>query len=33
MLFQTCSKGYKLEKLVIEQKTAQLAKSGEEDEQ
>ena len=33
MLFQTCLKGYKLEKLVVEQKTAQLAKSGEPDEQ
>ena len=29
MLFQTCLKGYKLEKLVVEQKTTQLAKSGE----
>ena len=33
MLFQTCLKGYKLEKLVVEQKTTQLAKSGEPDEQ
>ena len=29
MLFQTCLKGYKLEKLFVEQKTAKLAKSGE----
>ena len=33
MLFQTCLKGYKLEKLVVEQKMAQLVKSGEPDEQ
>ena len=33
MLFQTCLKSYQLEKLVVEQKTAQLAKSGEPDEQ
>ena len=29
MLFQTCLKGYKLKKFVVEQKTTQLAKSGE----
>ena len=33
MLFQTCLKGYKLKKLVVEPNTAQSAKSGEPDEQ
>ena len=33
MLFQTCLKGYKLKKLVVEPKTAQSAKLGEPDEQ
>ena len=33
MLFQTCLKGFKLKKLVIEPKTPQSAQLGEPDEQ